>query len=145
MWRSSTPCREAEASGRAPGFTLLEVLVALLIFSLAFGVLAQIFQTGLRQSSAAERTAAATMLARSQLARIGIDLPLEIGELEEDAGDGFRIHTTIEPAGLEVTEEAEFMALLVQVLVAWGPPEDERQVTLTTVRLASIPATEPAR
>jgi prepilin-type N-terminal cleavage/methylation domain-containing protein len=126
--------------GRSSGFTLLEVLVALLIFALAFGVLAQIFQTGLRQSATAERMGAATMLARSQLARIGIDLPLEIGAFEEDAGDGFRLRTTIEPAPLETAEDDEIIALLVEVAVAWGPVESERQVALTSLRLAPLPS-----
>ena len=96
------------------GFTLLEVLVALLIFALAFGVLAQIFQTGLQQSATAERMGAATMLARSQLARIGIDLPFE------------------------TAEDDEIIALLVEVAVAWGPAESERQVALTSLRLAPV-------
>ena len=39
--------------GSTAGFTLLEILVALVIFALAFGVLAQIIQTGLRQSTGA--------------------------------------------------------------------------------------------
>jgi general secretion pathway protein I len=123
---------------RNSGFTLLEVLVALLIFALAFGVLAQIFQTGLRQSATAERMAAATMLARSHLARIGIDLPLEIGTIEEDAGDDFRLRTTIEPAELEGAADDELIPLLVEVAVAWGPVESERQVALTTLRLAPV-------
>jgi general secretion pathway protein I len=138
MWRSTVPPREPGSPSQDRGFTLLEVLVALLIFGLAFGVLAQIFQTGLRQSATAEQAATATMLARSQLARIGSDWPLEIGEIEEDAGDGFRLRTTIEPAGLEVTENDELIALLVEVAVAWGPIESERQVALTTLRLAPV-------
>lgn len=131
----------ASSPRRDGGFTLLEVLVALLIFGLAFGVLAQIFQTGLRQSGTAEQTATATLLARSQLARIGIDLPLEFGEREEDAGDGFRIRTAIEPAGLETTDE-QFVPVLVEVTVAWGSLANERQVALTTMRLAPIQAGE---
>ena len=125
--------------GQSSGFTLLEVLVALLIFALAFGVLAQIFQTGFRASATAERTTTATLLARSQLARIGIDLPLEIGEIEEDAGGGFRIRTRIEPAEIEVAAD-EFVPLLVEVSVAWGLEADDGQVALTTLRLAPIPS-----
>jgi general secretion pathway protein I len=134
--------------GRAPaqdqGFTLLEVLVALLIFGLAFGVLAQIFQTGLQQSETAEAMTTATMLARSQLARIGVDLPLEIGQSEEDAGDGFRIRTTVAPAELEVGND-QFVPLLVEVIVAWGPEDGEREVALTTLRLAPVPSDGAAR
>lgn len=116
------------------GFTLLEVLVALLIFGLVFGVLAQIFQTGLQQSAAAEDVATATLLARSRLARIGVDLPLAIGETEEEVDDGFRMRTTIRAAELGETE-VELVPLLVQVTVAWGSIERERQVALTTLRL----------
>jgi general secretion pathway protein I len=126
------------------GFTLLEVLVALLIFGLAFGVLAQIFQTGFRQSATAEQMTTATLLARSQLARIGVDLPLEIGEIEEDAGGGFRIRTRVEPAELEVAAD-EFVPLLVEVTVAWGSLADEAQVALTTLRLAPVPSDERSR
>jgi general secretion pathway protein I len=125
------------ASPPGAGFTLLEVLVALVIFGLAFGVLAQIFQTGFRQSSAAERMSTATLLARSQLARIGIDVPLEIGETEEELEGDFRLRTTIVPADLE-TGTDDFAAVLVEVAVAWGEPPDERRVALTTLRLAAV-------
>jgi len=141
MWRSTVPTLEP-GPPPAPGFTLLEVLVALLIFGLAFGVLAQIFQTGLRQSATAEQVATATMLARSQLARIGSDWPLEVHESEQDAGDGFRVRTTIEPAGLEGADD-QLVALLVEVAVAWGPVENERRVALTTLRLAPAAENRP--
>jgi general secretion pathway protein I len=131
--------RNALPAPRERGFTLLEVLVALLIFGLAFGVLAQIFQTGFRHSATAERTTTATLLARSQLARIGIDLPLEIGEIEEDAGGGFRIRTRVEPAEIEVAAD-EFVPLLVQVSVVWGLEADQGEVALTTLRLAPAPS-----
>jgi hypothetical protein len=86
----------------------------------------------------------ATLLARSQLARIGVDLPLEIGEIEEDAGGGFRIRTRVEPAELEVAAD-EFVPLLVEVTVAWGSLTDEAQVALTTLRLATVPSDERSR
>jgi prepilin-type N-terminal cleavage/methylation domain-containing protein len=145
MWRSNVPSPDPVVPPTPDrGFTLLEVLVALLIFGFAFGVLAQIFQNGLQQSATAEQAATATMLARSQLARVGGDWPLEIGEFEEDAGNGFRLRTTIEPAGVEVTGD-ELIALLVEVTVAWGPIESERQVALTTLRLAPLFSEESPR
>ena len=139
LCRKALPGRKALPAPREWGFTLLEVLVALLIFGLAFAVLAQIFQTGFRASATAERMTTATLLARSQLARIGIDLPLEVGEFEEDAGGGFRIRTRVEPAAIEVAAD-EFVPLLVEVSVAWGFEANEGQVALTTLRLAPVPS-----
>jgi len=133
--------RPKHDDARACGFTLLEVLVALVIFALAFGVLAQIIQTGLRQSTVAEATAAATALARSQLARVGTELPLETGETEgETLGeteDGLRWRTVIEVAE-PPSEELELVPYLVTVSVAWsaGPGGE---VTLTTLRLGAVP------
>ena len=126
------------SSPHGHGFTLLEVLVALLVFGLVFGVLAQIFQTGFRQSSAAEAVATATLVARSHLARVGVDRPLEIGETEEEADGGLRVRTVIQPAELEETE-LDLMPLLVQVTVAW---EREGQVALTTLRLGPARSAE---
>src|SRR5262245_2599542 len=117
-------------SGPAPGFTLLEVLVALLCFALMFGILAQIMRTGLRQSAAAETAALATMLARSQLARVGVELPLEPGEVEGEV-DGIRWRTAIqlaEPLGAA----SEIGTYLVDVTIVWGEAETE-QLTLTTL------------
>ena len=121
---------------RRAGFTLLEVLVALVIFALSFGVLAQIMQTGLRQSTVAESTVAATSLARSQLARVGTELPLEVGETEGEAEDGMRWHTAIQLAG-PPDEDLRIASYEVQVTVSWGAGAAE-QVTLTTLRIGPL-------
>ncbi len=68
------------ASDAERGFTLLEVLVALIIFALSFGAIAQIFQTALRQSTTASDQLDALALAEREMARIGADLPLSLGE-----------------------------------------------------------------
>jgi general secretion pathway protein I len=124
----------------APGFTLLEVLVALLIFGLLFGVLAQIMRTGLQQSASAETTATASLLARSQLARAGVELPLEPGETEGEA-EGMRWRTAIRLAEL-LSEESGIGAYTVVVTVAWGPGEAQ-QLTLTTLKLGPPPGAAP--
>ena len=58
------------------GFTLLEVLVALIIFGIAFGAIAGIFQTALRQSATASTLLDARAVAEQQIARFGTELPL---------------------------------------------------------------------
>jgi general secretion pathway protein I len=132
---------ERSTTARRPvlpaGFTLLEVLVALVCFALVFGILAQIMRTGLRQSASAEATIMASLVARSQLARVGTELPLEPGEAQGEV-DGMRWRTTIQltEGG---AEDIEIGAYRIDVTVAWGPPEEDRAMTLTTLRLGPAP------
>jgi general secretion pathway protein I len=135
MSRPSSPRRPA--ARRPTGFTLLEVLVVLLVFALVFGILAQILRTGLRQSATAETTATATLLARSQLARVGTELPIEAGEIEGEA-DGMRWRTAIELVR-SAPEETELAAYQVRVTVAWGDDQAAQEVTLTTLRIGPAP------
>jgi general secretion pathway protein I len=148
------------AHGRFDGFTLIEVVVALVIFALSFGVLAQIIQTGFRQSALADATVTATLIARSQLARAGIEFPLEVGEQEGDAGADFRWRTVVQLADVgpdeppaddgpaleddeglreEGAADDEIAIYQVEVTVAWGEPQDERSLTLTSLRLGALP------
>src|SRR5262245_4742075 len=124
------------------GFTLLEILVALVIFALAFGVVAQIIQTGLRQSGAARSITAATLLAQSELARVGVEVPLRAGPADGETETGMRWHTEVElieqpnepqPNEPQSDEQQSLATYQVQVTVSWGPNPAE-QLTLTTLR-----------
>lgn len=130
--------RPSDSPANTRGFTLLEVLVALMVFTLAFGVLTQIVQTGLHQSASAEATSVATLLAQSQLARVGVDLPLEVGEGGGMIDERFRWRTMISPAELPM-ERDELAAFVVEVTIAWGSPDASREVTLTSLRLGPAP------
>jgi general secretion pathway protein I len=129
--------RRHRERGSDNGFTLLEILVALVIFALAFGVLAQIMQTGLRQSGVARSLAAATLLAQSELSRVGVEHPFQAGPVDGETEDGMRWHTDVEL--IEAPNEHQSLAAYrVQVTVTWGPsPAD--QLTLTTLRIAPPP------
>jgi prepilin-type N-terminal cleavage/methylation domain-containing protein len=134
--------RTLDPAERRRGFTLVEVVVALLIFGLAFAVLARIVQTGVLQSARAETMTTATLLARSQLARIGVDVPVAAGELEGDAGGGFRWRIVVRRAALEGGQDDPATDQLVlphqvEVTIAWGEGTREQALTLTSLRLAA--------
>jgi general secretion pathway protein I len=128
------------------GFTLIEVVVALLIFGLALAMVARIIQTGVLESGRAEAMTTATLLARSQLARINADVPLAQGELDGDAGDGFHWRIVLRPAALEDDRGGEpqvpdhspkILLYLIEVTVAWDAGGPAQAVTLTSLRLAA--------
>ncbi|MGI9417355.1 MAG: type IV pilus modification PilV family protein [Geminicoccaceae bacterium] len=118
------------------GFTLLEILVALVIFALAFSVIAKTFQISLRQTVRAETLLDATALAERQLAEAGAVRPLVRGKESGLSPEGFRWHTSIElaapvPNGLDLA--------LYRVAVEVGPEHGGAYVTLQSLRLGAAP------
>ncbi len=127
------------AKNRSRGFTLIEVLVALAVLALALGVLFQIFSTGLNNSRVAEAYAKATLLAQSKLASLGIEESLGEGEntgrFDEQFGWRVDVHGH-EREERPVGQVAPLKPYEVVVTVYWGETDEERSVSLTTLRLA---------
>ena len=132
-----TPEREwpHPPKNRTSGFTLLEVLVALIIFAIAFGALASLFQTSLRQTASADDLRLATALAEAQLARFGKDLPLKVGESSGTSPDGLRWQADI---SLERPPNPAARVALYRIHVEAGPDNGIPDlVSLTTFRIGS--------
>ncbi|MGI9492611.1 MAG: type IV pilus modification PilV family protein [Geminicoccaceae bacterium] len=119
------------------GFTLLEVLIALIIFSIAFGAIASIFQTSLRQSTTAETLMQATAVAERQIARYGADLPLEPGETSGQSPEGLTWNANIDLAS-PIPENSGIA--LYRITVDVGPEHGGRSYfTLETLRIGNAP------
>lgn len=70
------------------GFTLIEVLVAFAILSLALVGLYDTLGVAYRSANAARMQEEALAVGRSQLARIGADIPAKAGKLSGALSDG---------------------------------------------------------
>src|SRR5438309_8766157 len=81
----------------AGGFTLLEVLIAFIIASLALAVLAQSGVSSLRSIQNAARYEEALARARSRLALALHGAPLVPGDHQGDDGGGYRWRVRIAP------------------------------------------------
>jgi general secretion pathway protein I len=68
------------AGGGEAGFTLIEMLVALMVMIAAATMLYRGFSEGLRAAAAADGAEAALLVAQSRLAALGIETPLAVGE-----------------------------------------------------------------
>lgn len=121
----------------ARGFTLLEVLVAFLIFALAFSVIAQTLQTSLRQSVTAETLLKAAALAEQQITRAGIVKPFAEGNETGHSAGGLIWRRSIELA--EPPLQGGNVALY-RITVDVGQPAGNRSyVTVQTLRLGTLP------
>jgi general secretion pathway protein I len=131
------------------GFTLFEVVVALLILAIALAALFHGASGGLQSVSVAGRYQEALARARSRLATIGHGIALAPVRQTGEDGDGFRWEIDIAPAGSATPVRqpadqdhgpAKRVALYaVQVSESWETKTGVRQVRLQTRRITILP------
>lgn len=125
---------------RERGFSLLEILVAFSILSLALGVLLNLFGGGIKLARVADDTARATELAESKLAQVGIVEPLSEGQTAGSFDERFRWFVRVQPYALaneEIDPETLPVHLyMVTVRIEWNDGSRIRSVNLATLRAA---------
>jgi general secretion pathway protein I len=119
------------------GFTLVEVLVALAIVAVAFAVSLGILSGGLTRLDHDHNVQHALLVAQSELARVGQDIPVADRQIDGESADGFawRIAITSYAAAA-----GGLAAHDVVITVGWREGWRPREVRLETVRLAVLPA-----
>ena len=131
-------------AARDAGFTLLEVLVALVIAALALGVLFEGAVEGIASVHLADRTSEALTRARSHLAALGHGIVLRTQTQEGDDGSGFTWSLRISPlesaplaaAGGDPQHAPHETLFDVRVSESWNARNGPRGVTLATSRTA---------
>jgi general secretion pathway protein I len=127
---------------RSGGFTLVEVLVALAILGLLFGIAFNALSEGFDWLGRAAGQQHAMTLAETTLARIGHDIALRDGQQQGDSGD-YRWSVDITPYGdTGDIAPGRLGGHLVVVMVSWPEARPTRSVRLTRLRLAPQEATQ---
>ncbi len=114
------------------GFTLLEVLVALVISSLLLAAMVEATGLALRSAGHAGRYEEALSRCRSHIAALDPDVGPLAGESEGDDGQGYRWRLDISPAGPPGPSPVLYA---VAVTISWQEGEATRALTLRTERL----------
>jgi len=136
-------------SDKAAGFTLLEVLVALVIAALGLVVMFQAGGAGLLAVTTSSRADEAVERAQSHLAAIGHDVALLQGTSTGDDGGGYRWSLRIAPVASRQQREPNpgasvTMTLFdVEVAISWEGGGHRRSVVLKTRRLGTAVAVAP--
>jgi len=135
-----------ERSRAAAGFTLLEVVVALAIASLALVGLFQAGSGGLFAVDTAARAEEALQRAQSHLAALGRGAALVEGETSGDDGGGYRWKLHVQRVAQRQSSAADGVTAQttvlfdVQVAISWRAGGHEREVLLRTLRLGTTGA-----
>jgi general secretion pathway protein I len=132
------------------GFSLLEILVAFSIMAVALTILLRIFGSGVNAAVVSEEYSIAVQIAESLMARVGVETPLEAGEMSGVEADLYEWQVRISPvitpqaplqkfkSQQEDTENTPSIQLFnVRVQVVWGDEEiKQRSLVLNSLKLA---------
>lgn len=127
------------------GFTLLEVLLAFVIFAISFAVVLQIISGSIRNTMRSKQYTEVALIAQSVMDTVGLEIPLEEGsEASGESGEyswNVQIYAYEQPEEIEASYGSLLLAdlagielLQVELLVSWGEPSDERSRRFSTVK-----------
>jgi len=126
----------------AKGFTLVEVLLAFVVFALSFAVVLEILSGSMRNTVRAKNYTEVALIAQSVMDRVGLDIPLASGTSSSGEVGDYSWQLVIDPFDGEIgdTSMAELqnstgMELLeVEFTVTWGTYPNERSNRFSTVK-----------
>lgn len=125
----------SQAGNKDEGFSLIEVLVALAILSLAFAVLISAISRGLEASRRSEAEAGAAQVAQNLLATLGITDTVKLGDTRGTDSDRYSWRIHVEPFDGNVEYASrDIKAAKVTITVDWLDNEKSRSFTLSTLR-----------
>lgn len=133
---------EPGKAGRSGGFTLLELLLAFMVFALSFATVLEILSGSMRNTVRARHFTEAAMTAQSVMDQVGVMIPLEVGlELDGESGAYRWALSIYEFQGMGDDFDAVAMAeltgitlLQVDLYVSWGQPTAEQSRRFSTVK-----------
>ena len=126
-------------------FTLLELLLAFMVFAISFATVLEIMSGSMRNTVRAREYTEAALTAQSVMDQVGLEIPLEAGtSLAGDSGD-YRwnievfeyVDTGENPYSVELAELTNIELLEVELEVSWGEPPRDQSSFFRTVKALS--------
>lgn len=122
------------------GFTLIEIVVALLVLSIASAVIFEGFSVGFSNARTADDFAQAVLIAQSKLAPTGVAEPLSPSVTSGEALDKYSWTVTVDPIEVAPGDgetPSQLRPFSIAVDVVWSEGGTQRAVSLSTLRLAA--------
>lgn len=127
---------------RSRGFTLLELLLAFVVFALSFATVLEILSGSMRNTVKARQFTEAALTAQSVMDQVGLEIPLESGFTAAGESGDYRWEIELfdyldsgeNPYSVELAELTGIQLLQVELLVSWGEPPREQSSRFSTVK-----------
>ncbi len=127
---------------RSRGFTLLELLLAFVVFALSFATVLEILSGSMRNTVKARQFTEAALTAQSVIDQVGLEIPLESGFTAAGESGDYRweielfdyVDTGENPYRVQLAELTGIQLLQVELLVSWGEPPREQTSRFSTVK-----------
>lgn len=131
---------------RSRGFTLLEVLLAFVVFALSFATVLEILSGSMRNTMRAKEYTEIALIAQSVMDQLGLEIPLEQGtNVAGESGDySWEVFVDSYEAGPENAHSVELGELTgielleIDLLVTWGEPPRNKTYSFSTIRAMLI-------
>jgi len=128
--------------GSSRGFTLLELLLAFVVFALSFATVLEILSGSMRNTVRARHYSEAALTAQSVMDQVGVNIPLQSGTtVQGEAGDyvwSIEINefqaTDENVQSVQLAELTGIVLLQVNLFISWGEPPREQNRRFSTVR-----------
>ena len=125
--------------GARSGFTLLEVLVAMVLLSIALVAIFELFSADLRGIAKSDDVSNAAMLAESRIREVLDEDNLAEKTWTETTEDGYRINTVVRSTADDRTQNLQIKLLEINLTVSWIKDSKERSLNLKTLKMVNKP------
>jgi len=117
------------------GFTLLEVLVALVIMSIAVTLIMQLFSANMRAVSTSGDMVSAVVRGDARVREILAEASLIEKDWREITEDGYRIEVSVSELLKDRTENLPVKMMEIIVTIRWNEERREKSFQLKTVKM----------
>jgi general secretion pathway protein I len=128
-------CPVFKSAGR--GFTLLEVLVALVLLSIALVAIFELFSANSRGLSKSADYSNAVIMAESRMREILDDENLSERAWDVTTEDGYRMTAVVSGTVSNRTENLQVKLLEINLTVSWTKGSKERTFNLRTLKMVN--------
>ena len=123
--------------GSSEGFTLIEVLIALTLLSIAVTFIVQLFSSNLRSLGSADSYVTAVKRAEFRMKELLDADVMEEGSWTETTDDGYRMDIAVSGTLTERTDYIYLKLMRIDLSIFWRNGPKEKKWTLRTLKALS--------